>query len=67
MAALGACPDDESVRVLGEDIFERMRARPGLADRLLDERIRNSRIARLFEVMQRAVRSEGVIAGFWIK
>jgi len=67
MAALDACPDDESVELLGEDIFDRMRARPGFADRLLDEGTRNSRVARLFAVMERALRSERVTSGFWFQ
>jgi hypothetical protein len=68
MAALEACPDDDgSLWLLGDGPFDHMRARPGVNERLLEERTRNPKAARLFEAMKRELPSEGVTTGFWFE
>jgi hypothetical protein len=68
MAALDHCPDDDGAFwLLGDGPFDHMRGIEGVDERLLEERIRNPRVARLFAAMQRELPSEGVTTGFWFQ
>jgi len=68
MAAIEACPDDDgSFWLLGDGTFDHMRIKPGVNQRLLEERTRNPKVARLFDAMQRELPKEGVTAGFWFE
>lgn len=66
LATLDACPDDETeLWLLGDGPFDHIAARPGVTDRIYEERTRNEKLRRLFDVMRQWLPSEGVTDGWW--
>jgi hypothetical protein len=70
LAALDACDigDDGKLWQLGDGPLDQIRDRdPSIETRTLEERSRNAKLARVFDVMREWLPREGVTSGFWFE